>query len=55
MNPTFHFGLSEARSRHLPPRPCRPAVGHGLLTGQIRSVDDFPDDDWCKTNPRFTM
>jgi aryl-alcohol dehydrogenase-like predicted oxidoreductase len=28
-------------------------LGHGLLTGQIRSVDDFPDDDWRKTNPRF--
>ena len=29
-------------------------LGHGLLTGQIRSVDDFPDNDWRKTNPRFT-
>jgi aryl-alcohol dehydrogenase-like predicted oxidoreductase len=29
-------------------------LGHGLLTGQIRSVDDFPDSDWRKTNPRFT-
>jgi len=29
-------------------------LGHGLLTGQIRSVDDFRDDDWRKTNPRFT-
>ena len=29
-------------------------LGHGLLTGQIRSVNDFPDDDWRKTNPRFT-
>ncbi|RIJ69802.1 aldo/keto reductase [Nakamurella silvestris] len=29
-------------------------LGHGLLTGQIRSVDDFPDDDWRRTNPRFT-
>ncbi|MGO4247919.1 aldo/keto reductase [Paenarthrobacter sp. RAF54_2] len=29
-------------------------LGHGLLTGQIRSVDDFPDDDWRKSNPRFT-
>lgn len=28
-------------------------LGHGLLTGQIRSVEDFPDDDWRKTNPRF--
>ena len=29
-------------------------LGHGLLTGQIRSVYDFADDDWRKTNPRFT-
>ncbi|MEU2622432.1 aldo/keto reductase [Streptomyces sp. NPDC007157] len=29
-------------------------LGHGLLTGQIRTVADFPDDDWRKTNPRFT-
>jgi aryl-alcohol dehydrogenase-like predicted oxidoreductase len=29
-------------------------LGHGFLTGQIRSVEDFADDDWRKTNPRFT-
>jgi aryl-alcohol dehydrogenase-like predicted oxidoreductase len=29
-------------------------LGHGLLTGQIHTVDDFTDDDWRKTNPRFT-
>ena len=29
-------------------------LGHGLLTGQIRTVDDFADNDWRKTNPRFT-
>jgi hypothetical protein len=29
-------------------------LGHGLLTGQIRTADDFADDDWRKTNPRFT-
>jgi aryl-alcohol dehydrogenase-like predicted oxidoreductase len=28
-------------------------LGHGFLTGQIRSVDDIPDGDWRKTNPRF--
>ena len=28
-------------------------LGHGFLTGQIRSVDDIPDDDWRKKNPRF--
>ena len=32
--------------------PTRPS-GHGLLTGQIRSAADIPDDDWRKTNPRF--
>lgn len=25
-----------------------------MLTGQITSVADFADDDWRKTNPRFT-
>ena len=29
-------------------------LGHGLLTGQILTVEDFADDDWRKTNPRFT-
>jgi aryl-alcohol dehydrogenase-like predicted oxidoreductase len=29
-------------------------LGHGLLTGQIRSAADIPDDDWRKSNPRFT-
>ena len=29
-------------------------LGHGLLTGQIRTVADFAGDDWRKTNPRFT-
>ncbi|MGX1267230.1 aldo/keto reductase [Streptomyces phaeoluteigriseus] len=29
-------------------------LGHGLLTGRIRTVEDFADDDWRKTNPRFT-
>ena len=28
-------------------------LGHGFLTGQIRTPDDIPDDDWRKTNPRF--
>ncbi len=29
-------------------------LGHGLLTGAVRSLDDLDDDDWRKTNPRFT-
>jgi aryl-alcohol dehydrogenase-like predicted oxidoreductase len=29
-------------------------LGHGFLTGAVRSVEDLPDNDWRKTNPRFT-
>ena len=29
-------------------------LGHGFLTGAIRSTDDFGDDDFRKNNPRFT-
>jgi aryl-alcohol dehydrogenase-like predicted oxidoreductase len=29
-------------------------LGHGFLTGDIRSPDELSDDDWRKTNPRFT-
>jgi len=29
-------------------------LGHGFLTGQIRSPEQLADDDWRKTNPRFT-
>ena len=28
-------------------------LGHGFLTGTIRSIDDLADNDWRKTNPRF--
>jgi aryl-alcohol dehydrogenase-like predicted oxidoreductase len=28
-------------------------LGHGFLTGHIRTVDDIPEDDWRKDNPRF--
>ena len=28
-------------------------LGHGFLTGAIRSMDDLDDSDWRKTNPRF--
>ena len=28
-------------------------LGHGFLTGEIRSTADISDDDWRKTNPRF--
>jgi aryl-alcohol dehydrogenase-like predicted oxidoreductase len=42
--------LRELRIGFVPYSP----LGHGFLTGQIRSVADFADDDWRKTNPRFT-
>ena len=29
-------------------------LGHGFLTGTIRSPGELRDDDWRKTNPRFT-
>lgn len=29
-------------------------LGHGFLTGRIRSTRQFGDDDWRATNPRFT-
>ncbi len=29
-------------------------LGHGFLTGKIRSPRDLSGDDWRKTNPRFT-
>jgi len=29
-------------------------LGHGFLTGTIRSPRELSDDDWRKTNPRFT-
>ena len=29
-------------------------LGHGFLTGDIRSPEQLSDDDWRKSNPRFT-
>jgi aryl-alcohol dehydrogenase-like predicted oxidoreductase len=29
-------------------------LGHGFLTGKIRSPEQLADEDWRKTNPRFT-
>jgi aryl-alcohol dehydrogenase-like predicted oxidoreductase len=29
-------------------------LGHGFLTGKIRSTEDLADDDWRRTNPRVT-
>ena len=41
--------LRELRIGFVPYSP----LGRGFLTGQIRSVDDLPEDDWRRTNPRF--
>ncbi|KOU26397.1 aldo/keto reductase [Streptomyces sp. WM6372] len=41
------------RELHIGLVPYSP-LGHGFLTGQIRSTDDIADGDWRKTNPRFT-
>ncbi len=41
--------LRELRIGFVPYSP----LGHGFLTGQIRSMDDLDDDDWRKTSPRF--
>ena len=30
-------------------------LGHGFLTGTIRSPQELADDDWRKANPRFTQ
>src|SRR6266498_3014282 len=58
-----HIGLSEAwvdtirRANTVHPITALQSeyspLGHGFLTGQIRTTDDFADDDWRKTNPRF--
>jgi aryl-alcohol dehydrogenase-like predicted oxidoreductase len=29
-------------------------LGQGFLTGELTSPDQLADDDWRKTNPRFT-
>jgi aryl-alcohol dehydrogenase-like predicted oxidoreductase len=29
-------------------------LGHGFLTGKLRSPEELADDDWRKSNPRFT-
>src|SRR5689334_13597184 len=42
--------LPELGIRFVPYSP----LGHGFLTGKIRSPNDLTDDDWRKTNPRFT-
>jgi aryl-alcohol dehydrogenase-like predicted oxidoreductase len=42
--------LRELRIGFVPYSP----LGHGFLTGEIRSPEQLADNDWRKTNPRFT-
>lgn len=42
--------LRELRVGFVPYSP----LGHGFLTGTIRSPEELADDDWRKTNPRLT-
>jgi aryl-alcohol dehydrogenase-like predicted oxidoreductase len=42
--------LRELRIGFVPYSP----LGHGFLTGEIRSPEQLSDDDWRKNNPRFT-
>ena len=42
--------LRELRIGFVPYSP----LGHGFLTGEMRSPEDLSDDDWRKNNPRFT-
>jgi aryl-alcohol dehydrogenase-like predicted oxidoreductase len=42
--------LRELRIGFVPYSP----LGHGFLTGEMRSPEEISDDDWRKNNPRFT-
>jgi len=41
------------RELHIGFVPYSP-LGHGFLTGAMRSPEELSDDDWRKNNPRFT-
>jgi len=45
--------LAVAREHGIGVVPFSP-LGRGFLTGAITSPDDFADDDWRRTHPRFT-
>jgi aryl-alcohol dehydrogenase-like predicted oxidoreductase len=45
--------LGVAREHGIGIVPFSP-LGRGFLTGAITSPDDFADDDWRRTHPRFT-
>jgi aryl-alcohol dehydrogenase-like predicted oxidoreductase len=50
---TFIRRADRGRAAARPPAGHSP-LGHGFLTGEIRSPEQLSDDDWRKTNPRFT-
>jgi aryl-alcohol dehydrogenase-like predicted oxidoreductase len=45
--------LGAAREHGIGVVPFSP-LGRGFLTGAIRSPEDFAEDDWRRTHPRFT-
>ncbi|HYH80271.1 MAG TPA: aldo/keto reductase, partial [Longimicrobium sp.] len=45
--------LAVAREHGIGIVPFSP-LGRGFLTGAITSPDDFAEDDWRRTHPRFT-
>jgi aryl-alcohol dehydrogenase-like predicted oxidoreductase len=45
--------LGVAREQGIGIVPFSP-LGRGFLTGAITSPDDFAEDDWRRTHPRFT-
>ncbi|KAL6407463.1 pyridoxal reductase [Ilyonectria robusta] len=46
-------GIAEACARHDIPLVAYSPLGRGILTGQIRTVDDFPEGDFRRFLPRF--
>lgn len=46
-------GIAEACARHNIPLVAYSPLGRGILTGQIRTVDDFPEGDFRRFLPRF--
>jgi pyridoxine 4-dehydrogenase len=46
-------GIAEACARHNIPLVAYSPLGRGILTGQIRSIDDFPEGDFRRYMPRF--
>ncbi|KAH6995396.1 pyridoxal reductase [Ilyonectria destructans] len=46
-------GIAEACARHNIPLVAYSPLGRGILTGQIRTIDDFPEGDFRRFMPRF--